>query len=128
MRVLISEDSERKYIHIQNVVKKVLGEDTEIERVVYAKAGVVKLKNEKYDYLIQDMQLPINSDGRIDIKGGLYVLNQVKYRKLIDKYCICSSDVFSYELMKENGFKNVPFVDYSSDMFFNDLKEFLNTK
>lgn len=125
MKVLISEDNERKFEHIQRAVKKILGEDTEIVRVCFAKGGVNQIKKEKFDYLIQDMQLPIHSDGRIDVKGGLYVLNQIKRRGLIKKYCICSSDIYSYELMKENGFGEVPFVDYSSDMFFSDLRDFL---
>ena len=68
MRILISEDTERKFEHIQRAVKKILGEDTEIVRVSYAKDGVNKLKNEKFDYLIQDMQLPVHSDGKIDYK------------------------------------------------------------
>lgn len=125
MKVLISEDNERKYIHIERAVKKILGEDTEIVRVCFAKGGVNQIKKEKFDYLIQDMQLPVHSDGKIDWKGGLYVLNRIKYRDLIKKYCICSSDVASFGLMKDAGFGEVPFIDYSSDMFFSDLRDFL---
>jgi CheY-like chemotaxis protein len=128
-KILVCEDSYHKFEGIEKAILK-LFDEVEITRVSYAKAAVVELKEnpEKYDYLIQDMQLPINSDGRIDIKGGIYVLQQIKRREYKIKYCICSSDNSSYNTMVENGFENIPFINYSSFEFIANLKEFLNSE
>ena len=108
MKILISEDNYQKFKSILNVVLDVYPE-AEVTRATYSKEGVVLLKNKKFDFLIQDMFLPINSDSRIDSKGGIYALNKIKHRKIDVKYCVCSSDVISYESMKEAGFQDTPF-------------------
>lgn len=127
-KILICEDSFHKFEGIERAIMN-LFDEVEITRVSYAKAAIIELKEnpEKYDYLIQDMQLPINSDSRIDIKGGIYVLHQIERREYKIKYCICSSDNSSYNTMVENGFEEIPFINYSSFEFRNDLKEFLNS-
>ena len=127
MKILISEDSDRKFEAILNVILNVYPE-AEVTRATYSKEGVVLLKNEKFDFLIQDMFLPINSDSRIDNKGGIYALNRIKHRNIDVKYCVCSSDAISYESMKEEGFEDTPFIDYSSFNFQMDLINFLKSK
>ena len=124
MKILICDDDIRKADIIKDCVLEVYPE-AEIKIVSYAKVTVLTLIEEDFDYLIQDMFLPINLDGRIDNKGGLYVLSQIKYRKFNIKYCICSSDRVSYSYMKESGYGNVPFIDFSSSYFREDLIEFL---
>lgn len=127
-RILVCEDSDHKYDGIEKTILRLFNE-VEIKRVKYAKAAIIEIKEneDKYDYLIQDMQLPINSDSRIDIKGGIYVLGQLERRNFNIKYCICSSDNSSYKSMVENGYQDVPFINYSSFEFVNDIKEFLNS-
>ena len=127
-RIIVCEDDNRKFEGIEKTILR-LFKEVEIKRVKYAKAAIIEIKEnpEKYNYLIQDMQLPINSDSRIDIKGGIYVLGQLKRREYNIKYCICSSDNSSYKSMIENGYADVPFINYSSFQFSEDIKEFLES-
>ena len=114
MKILISEDNDYKYKGIEEYILDIIPE-TSITRVTYAKAGVMLLKNSTdYDLLIQDMQLPLKIDDRIDIEGGLYVLNQLKRLNIKIKTCICSSDAKAYDLIKEKGFNDVDFIEYNS--------------
>ena len=114
MKILISEDNDYKYKDIEKCILDIIPETT-ITRVTYAKAGVMLLKNSTdYDLLIQDMQLPLMSDDRIDIEGGLYVLNQLKRLNIKIKTCICSGDAKAYDLIKEKGFNDVDFIEYDS--------------
>ena len=114
MKILISEDNDYKYKGIEKYILDI-DQLATITRVTYAKAGVMLLKNSTdYDLLIQDMQLPLMSDDRIDIEGGLYVLNQLKRLNIKIKTCICSSDAKAYDLIKEKGFNDVDFIEYNS--------------
>ena len=114
MKILISEDNDYKYKDIEKCILDIIPETT-ITRVTYAKAGVMLLKNSTdYDLLIQDMQLPLMSDDRINIEGGLYVLNQLKRLNIKIKTCICSGDAKAYDLIKEKGFNDVDFIEYDS--------------
>lgn len=114
MKILISEDNDYKYKVIEKYILDIIPETT-ITRVTYAKAGVMLLKNSTdYDLLIQDMQLPLKIDDRINVEGGLYVLNQLKRLNIKIKTCICSSDAKAYDLIKEKGFNDVDFIEYNS--------------
>jgi hypothetical protein len=68
-RIIVCEDDNRKFEGIEKTILR-LFKEVEIKRVKYAKAAIIEIKEnpEKYNYLIQDMQLPINSDSGIDIK------------------------------------------------------------
>ena len=127
-RIIVCEDDNRKFEGIEKTILR-LFKEVEIKRVKYAKAAIIEIEENpnKYNYLIQDMQLPINSDDGIDIKGGIYVLGQIKYRQIDIKYCICSSDNSSYKSMVENGYADVQFINYSSFQFSEDIKEFLES-
>ena len=124
MKILICDDDVRKADIIKDCVLEVYPK-AEIKIVSYAKATILALREEDFGYLIQDMFLPINSNDRVDNKGGLYVLNQIELREFSIKYCICSSDSVSYRYMKESNFENVPFIDFSSSYFREDLRDFL---
>jgi hypothetical protein len=127
-RILICEDDNRKFEGIERTILRLFNE-VEIKRVKYAKAAIIEIKEnpDKYNFLIQDMQLPISSDDGIDTKGGIYVLNQIEYRQIDIKYCICSSDNSSYRSMIEAGYENIPFINYGSFQFSEDIKEFLES-
>lgn len=127
MKILISDDDDFKAGCIEEVVLVVYPKAT-IVRTKFAKAGILELiKNSDYDILIQDMFLPINENERIDNKGGIYVLEQMKYRDIDVKTCVCSSDSISYKYMVDKNFRNTPFIDFSSFQFRNDLIEFLKS-
>ena len=78
MKILICEDNERKYNDIREAIRIVMPE-AKITWCKYAKTGVQELRNNEYDFLIQDMQLPLHSDDRIDFKGGIYVLHRLQH-------------------------------------------------
>ena len=127
IKVLISDDDTFKSESISDVVLSVFPK-AKITRVECAKASITELLNNKYDILIQDMFLPINKNEAIDQKGGIYVLNQIKFREIEVKHCICSSDSISYKFMLEAGFKDTPFINFSPIYFEEDLINFFKSK
>lgn len=127
MKILISDDCDLKSKEIKKIILQIYP-NAEITRVNYAKAGLKELIKNRYDYLIQDMFLPINFEDRIDNKGGIYILDQIKYRDIKIKHCICSSDIISYQYMVEAVHSNIPFLDFSSSYFEEDLTNFLKEK
>jgi len=116
MRILIIEDNESKYKTTLEYVKKVQP-DAVIEWEQYAKGGVIRLINEHFDFVIVDMYMPINSDGRISREGGFYVLNYMS--RTNNKFDLSTAVVNSSEAtirkkMNEKGFENVAFIHNSS--------------
>lgn len=114
MKFLISEDNDHKFNDIKAYILKIVP-DAIIDRVTSAKAGVRLLKQDKkaYDYLIQDMQLPLMEDSPIDREGGIYVLNQLRRMESEVKVCVCSSSVKAGEIMNNYGFTNISFFTYN---------------
>ncbi len=127
IKVLISDDDKFKFETIRDVILNTFPK-VEITRVECAKDSVVELLNNKYDILIQDMFLPINKNEAIDQKGGIYVLNQIKFRQIEVKHCICSSDSISYKFMLEANFDKTPFINFSSIYFKKNLIDFFKSK
>ena len=74
------------------------------------------------------MQLPINSDSRIDPEGGLYVLNQLKYRKIRPdlKVCVCSSDKKYQQVLIDKGFDDIDFIYFASFSFVVEMNNFIS--
>lgn len=122
MKFLISEDNDHKFNDIKMYILKIVP-DAIIDRVIYAKAGVKLLKQDKkaYDYLIQDMQLPLMEDSAIDREGGIYVLNQLRIIESEVKVCVCSSDEKAGEIMNSHGFTNISFFTYNPMYDMTDL-------
>lgn len=91
MRILIAEDNEHKYKAIEDFLLQEFP-TAELKRFTYAKGIILELMSNEYEFLIQDMQMPLNSDGRIEIDAGKYVLEQLKYRGIEIKTIVCSSE------------------------------------
>jgi CheY-like chemotaxis protein len=132
MKILICEDDERKFIGIQDVILA-SNPTAEIKWVKYSKAALNELISEsEYDILIQDMQLPINSDSRIDPEGGLYVLNQLKYRRDRNRFrsdlkvCVCSSDKKYQQVLIDKGFDEIDFIYFASFSFVAEMDNFIS--
>ena len=128
MKILICEDDERKFIGIQDVILA-SNPTAEIKWVKYSKAALNELISEsEYDILIQDMQLPINSDSRIDPEGGLYVLNQLKHREIRPdlKVCVCSSDRKYQQVLIDKGFDDIDFIYFASFPFVVEMNNFIS--
>lgn len=115
MRILISEDNDSKFNNIKQMLESNFS-SISIDRVTSAKQGILKLMNEEYEFLIQDMQMPINLDDRqIDSEAGIYVLTQLKYRKISVKTIVCSSCDSSHVKMLNHNFNDIPFVLYEGE-------------
>lgn len=78
------------------------------------------------------MQLPINSDSRIDPEGGLYVLNQLKYRRDINQFradlkvCVCSNDKKYQQVLIDKGFDEIDFIYFASFSFVVEMNNFIS--
>ena len=97
MKILIAEDNDSKFARIKNCLEDEF-KDLEITRFTYAKGIIIELKTlddlnqNDYEFLIQDMQMPINRNGSIVVQAGMYVFNQLEYRKIKIKTICCSSE------------------------------------
>ena len=127
MKILIAEDDDSKFARIEDFLKQEF-KDVEIARFTYAKGIVIELKTlddlnqNDYDFLIQDMQMPLNRDGGIDTQAGKYVLNQLKRGEIKIKTIMCSSE----EQIVPDGVGFVKFVYGSSNWkkeLINQMKE-----
>lgn len=96
MKILISEDRDSKFAKIKACLESEFSE-VEIVRCTAAKETVLELiNNNTYDVLIQDMQLPLNKNDRIDPNGGIYVFHQLERRHIKIKFIFCSSEDVSF--------------------------------
>lgn len=124
MNILICEDNERKFESIKETILEKYP-NASIDWVKFAKASIISTREKEYDFLIQDMQLPINSDSGIDLEGGLYVLHRLEYEEQKPiKVCICSSDDKYGYILKEKGF-DTPFIHFQGYDFKKKLYDFL---
>lgn len=101
MRILIAEDNDSKFARIKNCLEDEF-KDLEITRFTYAKGIIIELKTlddlnqNEYEFLIQDMQMPLNRNGSIDTKAGMYVFRQLERRQIKIKTICCSSEEVSF--------------------------------
>lgn len=117
MKILIAEDNDSKYKRIKDCLEDSFN-NVQITRFAHAKGVVIELETldnlnqNECDLLIQDMQMSLNSDGRIDTKAGMYVLNQLDIREIKIKTIVCSSEEVSF--MNPYSYLNYPeFVLFS---------------
>ena len=117
MKILIAEDNDSKFQRIKDCLEDGFN-NVQITRFTYAKGVVIELETldnlnqNDYDLLIQDMQMPLNRDGRIDTRAGMYVLSQLDIREIKIKTIVCSSEEVSF--MNPYSYLNYPeFVLFS---------------
>ena len=132
LKILVCEDNFQKYESIKDALlsisKSKLNFTFDIERAPNAKTGIIKLRNEdfNFDFLICDMQMPFNNDEGISVDAGCRVLERVKMLCTTGmKTTICSSDIKSRELMEKMHLGEFHFIDFGSFEFINDLTEFI---
>ena len=118
MRILIAEDNDSKYQMILDCLTNEFGVYLEVKGFTYAKGVVLELMNNEYVFLIQDMQMPLDSDGRIDASAGSYVFSQLNRRQIKIKTICCSSE--EVDLSKFPNYKSVLF-SYSGCSWKEDL-------
>ena len=132
LKILVCEDDFQKYESIKDALlsisKSKLNFTFDIERAPNAKTGIIKLRNEdfNFDFLICDMQMPFNNDEGISIDAGCRVLERVKMLCTTGmKTTICSSDIKSRALMEKMHLGEFHFINFGSFEFINDLTEFI---
>ncbi len=122
--ILVIEDSMSKLGCTKEYLTDILGE-CNFTNEVYAKGGVNEALENKYDLIVVDMYMPINSDGRIDREGGFYVLDYLKrsHRRGDSPnkdtlMIVNSSEPKVREQMNDKGYEDLAFVlhDISCDM------------
>lgn len=112
MKILISEDNEQKRVNIKNILVGIFP-DAEFKYPDNVSKTVRLMDKDNYDILIQDMQLPMVRDGRIDPMGGIEALRYAVYEELVPLCILCSSDCCASDYIPEE-MKGVEFVHYNS--------------
>lgn len=122
MNVLISEDRLEKYGDIRRTILE-LFPDAKISKAMTVVDTLRKLERKDFDLHIQDMQLPMHPDGRIDTKGGLEVLFHLHFDSKNDDMVsiVCSSDYDTRKILDESGIDGTLFVHYNT--FSNDWSD-----
>lgn len=122
MRILIAEDNDSKYQKILDCLTKEFGANLEVKRFTYAKGVILELMENEYEFLIQDMQMPINKSSGIKITAGLYVFGQLELRQIKIKTICCSSEKVSF--LNAYSYLNYPesvLFSYSGSSWKEDL-------
>lgn len=98
MKILCIEDNEEKYDEIYKQAKKIR-EDIIFDWASYGNEGLFKLEQKKYDLVILDMSLPINSvNERKDMLYGESILDEIKRsRKDVKVVVVTGFDQFEYK-------------------------------
>lgn len=122
-KILIIDDNHRKASKIRQIIERNFDGELLIETEEYAKGGLNKLVAEKFDFIVIDMFMPINEDGRIDPCGGKYVLDKLKYylkRRNIRtvasedaKIVVCSSEDMT-EKLNSWGYNTNNFIHFGA--------------
>ncbi len=122
MRILIAEDNDKKYQKILNCLIEEFGANLEVKRFTYAKGVILELMEHEYEFLIQDMQMPINKCSEINITAGSYVFSQLNLRQIKIKTICCSSEEVSF--LNAYSYLNYPetvLFSYSGSAWRKDL-------
>lgn len=98
MNILCIEDNKEKYDEICKQTKSIR-EDIILDWASYGNEGLFKLEQKKYDLVILDMSLPINSvNERKDMLYGESILDEIKRsRKDVKVVVVTGFDQFEYK-------------------------------
>ncbi len=131
MKILIIEDNERKLKDTIEYVQNVCKESYFIDTAFSVTEGRRMLKENLYDRVIIDMQLPSTRNSGIDRFGGVNILNYLPLTINADtRHIVNSSSDETREVLDNNNFPLVGLIVNSSmynctkqfDLFINGLK------
>ncbi|HHE0503447.1 alpha/beta hydrolase [Vibrio parahaemolyticus] len=78
---LVVEDSDNKYLDIENAIKSVRP-DFHIKRVDNVSDAIEEIKGRQYSFVIVDLQLPNERDNiNVNAKGGIELIRWVKFNQ-----------------------------------------------
>ncbi|MBE3681427.1 hypothetical protein HJ199_18395 [Vibrio parahaemolyticus] len=78
---LVVEDSDNKYLDIENVIKSVRP-DFHIKRVDNVSDAIEEIKGRQYSFVIVDLQLPNERDNiNVNANGGIELIRWVKFNQ-----------------------------------------------
>jgi len=126
--ILISEDNFYKYQSLAEIIKR-FDPSIVLIHVSNIEDTVKELASNKYSYdlLIQDMQLPSDSESCVDIRGGLNILQYLEDSQNSTPFTFFSSHNAEYivDICDQAGFPNVDTVEFGGDSEFwgNDILE-----
>ena len=120
MKILIIEDTDTKFLDIQQSLLRYLSID--ITRKKSRNGGLLEIRrayreNNMYDLLILDQVMPLFEEDRCKMlpDGGFSVLNEIKRLYIDLPVCMCSSEEISREDIVMN-IKYSPFVSLDNDI------------
>lgn len=94
MRILIIDDSEYKIAEL----KKYISSDIEIDEAHSYNLGMRKILTNEYDGLFLDMNFPVFENEEVEERKGLFVLKEMKRKKIKIPTVIYSSDMIDVSL------------------------------
>ncbi len=113
MRILIIDDSLSKIVRIQDSLTELVP-DAELSVVGSFWDAKDELINNKFDFIICDMQFPETTHGRIERECGIKVLDMLAQARIDTPVIIASSDVNVSVLLEERNFGHIPSIKASS--------------
>lgn len=128
MKILISEDNNKKFENIKSVILK-LDNSIEVERSTFGIDTIMKIKmnNDKYDLLIQDMLMPYRQDEKSRFNCGLLVINKLIIKNLmIDKIIVCSSENNFQDSVEGQGVKFIKYGEFDEYNWIVELSKLIN--
>lgn len=121
MKILISEDNDHKYRDLINVLKGMNIDNLEITRVESRNKTVITFRENEFDFIIQDMQMPsYENESKIDISAGVYVLRNIMRKEksfdLNNSFFFSSAEQSEYiEQLKISKLDEIKWVNYQYD-------------
>ena len=129
MRVLIIEDNDIKLNRTINYLKKVSNIPLDIDTANTVQLAKRFLKQNQYDRIIIDMQLPTIAGRGIDQEGGISILLYIPTTMNENtKRVINSSSDETRGVLDRNNYKNeILIINNSGRNNSNEFDEFINT-
>lgn len=128
MKILISEDNSKKFENIKSIILK-LDSSIEVERSTFGIDTIMRIKmnNDKYDLLIQDMLMPYRQDEKSRFNCGLLVINKLIINNLmIGKIIVCSSENNFRESVESQGVKFIKYGEFDEYNWIVELSKLIN--
>ncbi len=113
MKILICEDNDRKFDNLANCITDSGKVHCKMTRTISITETKREIVEGNYDVLIQDMQIPRYIDDCIDIRGGIEVLQYIKYRGIKIPSILYTSADDGVKILEEAKL-DIPVAKYST--------------
>lgn len=130
MKILVVEDSDRKYENTVKYLKGYLVEndiESSIERVETINEAKIALSENQYTHAVIDMMFPRRANERVINTAGIEILSYIKRKSPDVKYTFNSSSETGMKYLKDAGYENEPYIVH--DIMYDlqdDFNDFLS--